>query len=143
MPENIPVPRINEGITLREYLEAQIEGVRRELLLVQEAQAIAVSKAEEAQQLRNEAMNEWRQTVGDILGRAATKEQLSALELSLRNVVEALEKAMEQRIGVSADRIVAIEKRGSGQTGWIAGAAAVGALILSLLLWWFQGGRGG
>lgn len=98
MPETIESHAL--AITLREHLEGRIsaltshlidmirnneessverqDSMRREILLIQSASQSAVDKAEQAQKLRNEAMNEWRQTIGDRDSKYATKEQVDA-----------------------------------------------------------------
>ncbi len=146
MPENIPAQDA-QAITLREHLEGRIAAlaaalndqiraveessaerlgnVRRELDLTQKADREAIGKAEQAQQLRNEAMNEWRQTVTNLIARYVEQRQLDALEESIRAKTEALEKATDMRLK-------ALEHKGSGQTGWMAGAAAMLALALTL-----------
>ena len=99
MPENIPAPNSQE-ITLREYMEGRtaaleshlhdairsveerslerMQGMRREIDLTQKAAQEAIEKAERAQQLRNEAMNEVREQIREERALLATQEALDA-----------------------------------------------------------------
>ena len=116
MPENIPAPSAQE-ITLREYLEGRtaaleshlhdairsveerslerMKAIQRETTLIQQAAGEAVLKAEQAQQLRNEAMNEWRGTVTDLISRYVEQRAVDVMETSLRGKIEAVEKSIE------------------------------------------------
>jgi len=146
MPENIPAPTAQE-ITLREHIEGRIAAqaahlsdairsveesaverqaaLRREIELVQRASREAVDKAEEAQKLRNEAMNEWRQTVTTIIARYVEQRQLDTLDMALRSKIESLEKAVLSKLESEErsidNRLKVLETKGSGQAGWVAG----------------------
>ena len=99
MPENIPAPEA-VAISLREHLEGRLsamashmndsirsveerslermQGMRREIDLTQKAAQEAIEKAERAQQLRNEAMNEVREQIREERALLATQEALEA-----------------------------------------------------------------
>jgi small-conductance mechanosensitive channel len=60
----------------------------------------AIDKAQEAQQLRNAAQNEFRASLSDLSGHMATKESVDTRVESLRRELSATDDAQEGRIRV-------------------------------------------
>ncbi len=162
MPENIPAQDA-QAITLREHLEGRIAAlaahlndairsveersherlgnVRRELDLAQRADREAIGKAEQAQQLRNEAMNEWRQTVTTIIARYVEQRQIDALEETMRAKIEALEKSLlsagegyhgkaEAYYKSNADRLKQLEEWKSNMQGRLWSIPVIVGLVV-------------
>lgn len=129
MPESI-VSQVNE-ISLREHLEAQIEGVRRELLLIQSSQREGVLKAEDAMSKRLDAMNEFRHQLREQASGLATRDMLDKFSKDLSDRIERQERdfraAMSRVAAETGERITRLENKNSNLDGrfWAIGAVVV------------------
>ena len=117
------------SLQLRERYEAQQTGVTAALAAAEKAVNAAliaaekaVDKAEGAQQLRNEAQNEFRKSLSDLSGLMWTiKEGTASLE-SLRRELTSVQQAL-------ADRIGAVERSGANMQGRIWAVSAMFSLF--------------
>ena len=112
---------IDLGLNLRERYEAQQTGLAAALAAAEKAVNAAlisaekaVDKAEDAQQLRNEAQNEFRKSLSDLSGLMwTTKEGGAALE-SVRRELSLTISATDAKTGILENRITAMENRTAG-----------------------------
>jgi hypothetical protein len=95
------------SLQLRERYEAQQTGVTAALAAAEKAVNAAliaaekaVDKAEGAQQLRNEAQNEFRQALSDLSSLMWTRNEGTEKVDSLRREIGITQKSLETRIGV-------------------------------------------
>jgi hypothetical protein len=94
------------AVNLRERYEAQQVGVTAALAAAEKAVTAAliaaekaVDKAEGAQQLRNEAQNEFRKSLSDLSGLMWTIKEGSAAVDALRREFGGTQKQLEDRVG--------------------------------------------
>ncbi len=128
------------SLQLRERYEAQQTGVTAALAAAEKAVNAAliaaekaVDKAEGAQQLRNEAQNEFRKSLSDLSTLMWTiKEGTAALESVRREAAASLEATRrEHSVGIQVliDRITKVESDGSNLQGRIWAIGAVWSII--------------
>lgn len=135
MPEMIPSS--DKDISLREHIEAQIAGVRRELLLIQEAQKTAVQKAEETMSKRLDSMNEFRQQLKDQAATFASRELVDKMNKDMDERLDRQERdfrsALTRVTAEQGDRITRLENKGSNLDGrfWAIGAVVI---VVNLLI---------
>lgn len=96
----------DSALQLRERYEAQQTGVTAALAAAEKAVTAAliaaekaVDKAEGAQQLRNEAQNEFRKSLSDLSGLMWTIKEGAAAVEALRREVSLTQKQLEIRVG--------------------------------------------
>lgn len=129
MPEMIPSS--DKEISLREHLEAQIEGVRRELSLVQKNEQQAVEKAEASMNKRLDSMNEFRVQLKDQAATFATREVLDKVIIDVTDRLDRQERDFRATVSRVAsdvsDRIGRLENKSSNLDGrfWSIGAVIV------------------
>jgi BMFP domain-containing protein YqiC len=118
---------MDDSVSLREYVEARFVSVlalisaNKELVGARfEQNQIAIDKAEQAQQLRNEAQNEWRNQLRDERANFATRNDQDALEKRL--------EVLESRVNTS-------EGAKSGQIDMRAWIVAAVAVLAALAAW--------
>ena len=117
------------ALQLRERYEAQQTGVNAALAAAEKSVSVAfiaaekaVNKAENAQQLRNEAQNEFRKSLSDLSGLMwTTKEGTAAIE-SLRREIAMSQNGLEERTGK-------LENGYSNIQGRILGVSAMFSVI--------------
>ena len=106
------------ALQLRERYEAQQTGVTAALAAAEKAVNAAliaaekaVDKAEGAQQLRNEAQNEFRKSLSDLSGLMWTIKEGTATVDALRRELTITQKALEARIGTLENAAANIQGR--------------------------------
>jgi len=123
------------SLQLRERYEAQQTGVTAALAAAEKAVNAAliaaekaVDKAEDAQQLRNEAQNEFRKSLSDLSGLMWTIKEGTAAFDSLRREVGISQKALESRVGALENGYANIQ----GRIWAISALFAIVALVVSV-----------
>jgi hypothetical protein len=120
---------VDLSVNLRERYEAQQTGVNAALAAAEKAVNAAliaaekaVDKAEGAQQLRNEAQNEFRKSLSDLSGLMWTQKEGTEKVESLRREVTLTYEGMETRVGN-------LEKMYSNIQGRIWALSAIFAIV--------------
>jgi chromosome segregation ATPase len=130
--------RFNDlSLQLRERYEAQQTGVTAALAAAEKAVNAAliaaekaVDKAEGAQQLRNEAQNEFRKSLSDLSGLMWTIKEGTATVESLRREINTSQKALEDRIGKLENSNANIQ----GRIWAVSALFAVGAVAIDVFI---------
>ena len=132
------------SLNLRERYEAQQTGVTAALSAAEKAVNAAlvaaekaVDKAEGAQQLRNEAQNEFRKSLSDLSGLMWTIREGQAAITSLRQEASQADVNLEKKLGEiqtsAVGRIIALEKNMADLQGRIWAISATFAVIALLV----------
>ena len=137
------------ALQLRERYEAQQIGVTAALAAAEKAVNAAliaaekaVDKAEAAQQLRNDAQNEFRKSLSDLSGmmwmRESGQTALESTRREFKSVLEALEAKTDDQYNSREARVNALEKSMANFEGRVWAISAVFAVVALMLNVAFQ-----
>ena len=86
-------------VTLRDYVDLQIESVRRDMMMSERNQEIALNKAATATDYRLENMNEFRASLRDQTASYMTRNEYEGKHYSLQQEIKSLQRIVYMGLG--------------------------------------------
>lgn len=127
----------DDSVSLREFLETKILGVKESLTAALRANETAILKSEAATEERFRSVNEFRATLADSARLFMPRAEYEQAHKALEQKVETLERTLSGRVESVATRVSSREDRGRGMGeiwGYLIGVAGIITAIIAIAI---------